>query len=329
MLPLTKLAFSVKMKKGKFMEYTRDIIWNLNNTKIFCTDYIHYIQSEELNLYEPDIVKARNLYRKIEFFRKNITLHKHYSLEIQFIINGNLKIFTNDKEYTVDKGNIIIIPSGVNHCCFNLSNNFERCSFLFSLKNLTDKIGQEFQFLDHLASYDKLGIFPMNEQDIYILQHINAYMSEAPSFYNTHITQSLLTILLFRLIQKVLPEQAQDYNYDNTLDSQAQRKSKIEHFLYSVRDKNPSLKDVAIYLGLSSRQTARIISDYFQMPFSKLVVKIKMEEAKYLIENTDLNINIISSSLGYTSYFTFYKTYKKYYGHAPSKKIPKNEKAGE
>ena len=60
---------------------------------------------------------------------------------------------------------------------------------------------------------------------------------------------------------------------------------------------------------------------YFNMNFSQLIVKIKMEEANYLINNTDLHLKIISESLGYKSYYTFYKVYKKYYGKPPSKKI--------
>ena len=117
------------------MQISHDIIFNLNNTKIFCTDFFHFNQSSAVNLNNPSFSSSIPSFKIVEFFKENTTLHKHYSIEFQFILKGNLKISANKQEYVVSAGNLIVIPSKTNHCCFDISENFERFSFLFSIES--------------------------------------------------------------------------------------------------------------------------------------------------------------------------------------------------
>lgn len=294
-----------------------DIIFNLNDTKISCTDFVHYVHSKSTNLSK---ISASNIpsYKQVEFLKENTTLHKHYSLEIQFIIRGNLTVFINEQEFFVEKGNMILLPAKSNHYCSELSDDFERFSFLISFEALSINKNSAPSYFQALSEFPSPEVFPLREADKAALFEIEKYLSKDPSFYNFNMAQAMLTILLLNIRMQVVKTDCIQTLSGNIFDSKAQRKSKIEHYLYTRRNEQVHLKDLATFLKLSSRQTSRIIYDYFQLTFLQLITKIKMEEAKYLIEKTSLPLSTIAESLGYTSYSVFYSTYKKYWGVTPS-----------
>ena len=306
------------------MQFAHDIIFNLNNTKIYCTDFIHFNQSTAVNLNNPTFTTHLSSLKIVDFFKENTTLHKHYSIEFQFILKGKLKISANNQEYVVSPGNLIVIPSNINHCCFDISDNFERFSFLFSIESLKKPFGPEFSYLQPLAEHDKLEILPFDTSAIIYLQNIYDNLKDSPSIHNSQISHSMLTILLFNLRKQIIADK-DTLHYFKTYDSLVQRKSKIEHFLYSKKGEKLSLKDLAKFLGLSERQTSRIVINYFNLTFSQLSTKIKMEQAIYLIENTNLTCKDVSESLGYETYYTFYNAYKKFWGSPPSKGAKTNK----
>lgn len=72
-----------------------------------------------------------------------------------------------------------------------------------------------------------------------------------------------------------------------------------------------SLKDVAAYLHLNASYFSRLFKQETGENFIEYVTRIKMEQAKDMIENTTKSIDQIAIELGFESKSYFIKTYKK------------------
>jgi len=94
-----------------------------------------------------------------------------------------------------------------------------------------------------------------------------------------------------------------------------------EYFLYEYR--NLSLKDLAHRLNLSTRQTERVLENYYNKNFQQMKLESRMSIAAILLreENT---ISYVALNLGFSSLEHFSTAFKKYYKISPSqfKKSP-------
>ena len=95
----------------------------------------------------------------------------------------------------------------------------------------------------------------------------------------------------------------------------------IEQFCLYIRQnywrKDLSVQKIADDLGLNSSYLSRIISKKFGESTSEYLIKYRMLKAKFLIENSDHKISLISKAVGYENPLSFSRAYKKVFGHSP------------
>lgn len=88
-------------------------------------------------------------------------------------------------------------------------------------------------------------------------------------------------------------------------------------FILSNPDHYPSLVECAKECSISPSYLSRMFSSELKVSYSSFIAKIKMEQAKNLLENTNLSINEIGSSLEYEDSGYFIKVFKKYTNTTP------------
>jgi len=88
-----------------------------------------------------------------------------------------------------------------------------------------------------------------------------------------------------------------------------------EYFLYQYQ--NLSLEELASKLNLSSRQTERLLKQYYGKTFLQKKTEARMAMAVVLLTDSRKTITAISDSLGYSSTEHFSAAFKKYYGMTP------------
>lgn len=49
--------------------------------------------------------------------------HKHQHEQISYVASGSLKLFIEDREYVLNKGDVFKVESNLNHCIQTLSEN--------------------------------------------------------------------------------------------------------------------------------------------------------------------------------------------------------------
>ena len=88
-----------------------------------------------------------------------------------------------------------------------------------------------------------------------------------------------------------------------------------EYFLYEYV--NLSLQDLSNRLNLSTRQTERILKEYYGKTFRQKKTEAKMSIAVILLRENK-SISYIADTLGFSSLEHFSNTFKKYYHISPS-----------
>jgi YesN/AraC family two-component response regulator len=97
--------------------------------------------------------------------------------------------------------------------------------------------------------------------------------------------------------------------------------AKIEHvrgFIEGNCFKKISLKDAADSVFLTPKYLSRVFRERTGMGFSDYKLKVKMDQARKLLETTELTIKQISTQLGYANAESFIRQFEKIVKLAPS-----------
>lgn len=86
-----------------------------------------------------------------------------------------------------------------------------------------------------------------------------------------------------------------------------------------------NISDLCKEMNLSKAHLTRLCLELYQMPPGLRVRAIKMDQAKVLIENTDIPFSTVSDMVGFSNPSTFSTAFKRYYGYAP-RALRKNKK---
>lgn len=115
-------------------------------------------------------------------------------------------------------------------------------------------------------------------------------------------------------------------NLFKIVDSLNARKSKygkqveqaIDHIKHHYSESTLSIEDVARTVCLSTSYFSTIFKNETGITFTDYLIKIRMERAKNLLENTHMKMYEISSMTGYENAAYFSAAFKRYFGKSPS-----------
>jgi two-component system, response regulator YesN len=92
----------------------------------------------------------------------------------------------------------------------------------------------------------------------------------------------------------------------------------VQYYIEKNCDKKVELEDIAALLGYSPKYMSRLFKQKTGINFNKYKTKIKMEQAKHYLENTDKQIKNIAFKIGYENSESFVRTFKKQNGLTPT-----------
>lgn len=93
---------------------------------------------------------------------------------------------------------------------------------------------------------------------------------------------------------------------------------KIEAYIVSRYHTNFSLDELADHVGLSKQYICSIIKQHYQTTFVDFVNQHRIEQAKRMLEDSDMKISGVYSQVGFSSNSYFTKVFKLYSGITPS-----------
>lgn len=269
----------------------------------------------DLNInFSIDYINFNALNFTLEKFLRSIPGHSHSdnSYEIHYIPYGKGQVKIDNIVYDVVPGTLFVTGPHIEHEQIPLIDDpmVEYCIY-FKIEKINQNKKKEnsnsyiqlFKNTKFWFGLDNQNIHPLMQQIFYELE--NKYTG-----YMTQV-ETLLQQLVVNLIR----------NYENKIKSINQfessnlvdRKYLIieEFFLYEYR--SITLSTLSNRLGLSSRQTERLLKQHYGKTFLQKNAEAKMSAASILLLDHKKRITDISVDLGYSSVEHFSNAFKRYY----------------
>ena len=253
--------------------------------------------------------------------------HKHEFIEVVYILSGSAIHTVEDREYTVNRGDVVLINSLVPHKFEEIKSQeqFVTYDLMFtpdfldySTINMSDFKSLNNSFLFYSLFPEEKAILP----DLHVIN--NSFFSYGEIFtriYNEYknCEKGFIQIIRAYCIELII-KIFRDLEKEGVSPLSPENKKTVELALNYIND-NYSLKlsigDIASQVFLSP--------DYFRKLFKKVtgtsvtnyLQKIRLDKACNLLLTTTMPIKDISIETGYTDIQTFYKVFKKATGKTP------------
>ena len=69
---------------------------------------------------------------------------------------------------------------------------------------------------------------------------------------------------------------------------------------------------------MTTKQVNNLCKERYNMTYKQRQIRIRIENAKKLLRDTDISINEVATIVGYTNFTSFYKTFKELIGVSPA-----------
>jgi len=135
---------------------------------------------------------------------------------------------------------------------------------------------------------------------------------------------------LFRLNADMLRIFSALYSASPKYDERAEMAYRIKSFLDAEYTRNISLEGLSSVFGYSKDHLIRIFKGVFDVTPHQYLIRVRMEQAAWLLVNTALSAEQIAENVGYTDFSAFYRAFYGAYGISPGgyrhgKAIPTEE----
>ncbi|MBE6571604.1 MAG: AraC family transcriptional regulator [Ruminococcaceae bacterium] len=207
--------------------------------------------------------------------------HNHSYAEVHVIVKGEVVYYIEKTEYRATAGSALYIPAGIYHCTVSATPGAWRSAFLIDLDNDTTRF-------KHFAPDFATEFFESFEK--------------AFETNNYAVISSFISLICVRLLDDVCEcaREITDYAYA------------INDFFGKRYNLDITVSDLAEYLGLSEKQTTRLVKKHTEKTFVENLLDARMRTADYLCHNTDMPMAQIAKYVGYNSYGGFFKAREKY-----------------
>ncbi len=249
-------------------------------------------------------------------------MHTHPYYEIQAVIAGAYSIeFPNhhaatDNVVRMEGDTLCLIPPSFYHCSRAISEKPQKLALRFVCEPtdngeiLTPLYGSFQAALSSITTPCVLHSAELCRLMMQIHQELASPQLGAVAMAQLYIGQfyiELLRLLHFTNLKKTYTKWSTGNAYDSRYD-------KIELYFAKHYSEPITEDDLAAELGLSKRQTSRVLQQIYGMSFREKRVSIRMNNAADLLIRTDVSIDQVARMVGYETTAGFLDTFKKFFG---------------
>lgn len=216
---------------------------------------------------------------------------------LYFVCSGSGKIKIKDTEYSLEPGNMYLIPSGTRFS-YHCDEHFEHLFFHLTMDTIVD-----YDFL----SKAKFASSPVSIDEIRDI--INLYESDK------FTDQIKLTSTIYQSIATLLEVQEDPVSFDVNLSPLI-----TNTITYIKQNLSIQLtaKEISDVLHVSKTTLLRKFRNEIGMPLGQYIDKLIFCEATNKLANSTMSIAQISSELGFCDQFYFSQRFKNFIGNTPS-----------
>ena len=239
---------------------------------------------------------------------KNLMVSKHYHnvFEIYFLMQGTCRYFIDNKLYTVEAGDLILIPEGTLHKTMYDGGYHARrlinCSAHFIPSGVMDQLSSFF----HL--YRNPALLPKIRE---LFDSIHKEFSN-PDEFSEDILLGYLHLLFYTLVRGA--DTCESVQTDNIYTAQAISYIK-EHY-----DREITLTDLAKLTAVSPEHLSRLFKKETGFGFSEYLSMFRLQKAEEMLRS-DPHVRIcdVAFACGFSDSNYFSDKFKQTYGVSPIK----------
>lgn len=267
----------------------------------------------------PAVVKSiERIHDSTWEMRPNI--HDHF--EMVYVKKGNIVYRVNETDVPLGRYELILMkPNQVHHVTVVSKETCELYVLSFAFESANGAENRHLtEFMDFLNTENELSHIKLSlsRKNDFTGLFEKIVRERKKSYMWNDLMINLLMMELFVLLSRNIREE-----WEQNIKKRA---VKMKELLLSARDyidanynKNITLGDVADYIFLSESYFAHSFKHEFDISPKSYLLKVRVEAAKELLENTDMKIGDVALSVGFSGQQRFNDMFKKLEGVTPLK----------
>lgn len=250
------------------------------------------------------------------FFRSEentaAVLHCHSAFEVHYIRAGTYLFFLEDHASEFSEDTLVIIAPKVYHKIVPVKSGI-KLSFQF---RITEGRGKD-HFFNYFAEVyhfkEKALSIPYNMEEFPTLLQIISQCGGNFSESSILKLNAILTIVFLNMSERL-------HQTDSSRQAFGEHGNVMVDILAFIQNNyaDITLEKLAAHVGLSKRQTERIIKMQMNETFLSLLNRYRAKIAVELIQNSGLSMEEIGAACGFSTYSGFWKIFQRYIGCSPS-----------
>ncbi|MFA6309213.1 MAG: AraC family transcriptional regulator [Clostridia bacterium] len=251
--------------------------------------------------------------------------HYHDFFEIYYYLGNGMNYFVGDKNYSLEKNNLLLIDKCVFHkTTYNSSTENERVLIEFnddvfkiiSDKNIVDKIIKLFQTKNKIELSNQTQTASIHSL---IFNIVSNYYS--PSAYGLLMAKLNLAELCLHIVEITEEQDAGCSAESNTVSQKKSENNVIEIIKYINENYNTkiTLDDLVDKFFVNKFYLCHIFKSETGLSIIDFVNNKRLSEAENLLRYSDLSVTDICYKVGFNSINHFLKLFKNNYNLTPKK----------
>ncbi len=246
-----------------------------------------------------------------------IPIHTHNFYEIALCESGNAQHLANNERFTIEKGDITIIPAGVRHCPVGLQSMtkpYKRILFFVNKAFLEKQMSIWPNFDKHKALLEEPRHFKTLGTP-----HEKLWKYFKSANMKTNIDNPYLDSFICGTVLCLLSElmTAIDTTLEPTINHRKELLENVVSYVEEHLSEKIILNDITTQFHISKNTLSKLFQNAMGCSFHDYVIQTRLDEAKKLLQQ-DVNLDVIAELSGFGDYSNFYRTFKKEYNMTPS-----------
>lgn len=254
---------------------------------------------------------------KLERSSSMTEAHYHPYYELFYLVKGSCRIFVDHSLFTVNEGEIIILPESTLHRT-QYDTTIQRITVSFTrnfLQALMPLLGEDF-----LKNYIYMGKIKFDSSDRKTIEFLFHELLKTGSGSGTsiqdHFSQIEQKSLVLRLLV-FLAKKSADRKDEKTIDERTAIIQKAAKFIFENYSREITLKDAASIAGMRDTYFSRIFQEVTGYGFKEYLLNIRIQHACQMLRTGNLKITQIALACGFSDGNYFGDIFKKRTGLSP------------
>lgn len=268
---------------------------------------------QDPSLYEKKIINDEEF--PVQMFKNIIRstgiyypAHWHEHIELHYILKGKGVISCNQKSYSVEQGDLVIVNSNELHEGASNAKEFDSVVIIFEMKSFSKEI----------ANYNVIfeSLIKGNERIKEIILSIYQEEIDKKLGYKVAMRGMIYELISYLLRNYVVESLSLKEN--NMRKKNLTRLNTVLQYIQLNYTDSITIKQLAELIHLSEYRFCHLFKESIGQSPLNYINEVRLKKAHSLLEQKELTVTEVAEAVGFNDYNNFGRLFRKYYDYAPS-----------